>query len=97
MTPTTSAAASRSSRARSFADTITGTDADHRERFTGGLGNDTHHRRSAAPTSSTRAPLRTAPTPITAAAGIDLVDYSQRSKRVEVHMEDVTRNDGEVG
>ena len=79
-----------------FADTITGSDADHREILIGGNGNDRVTGlggtdvfvEGAAPNGSDT---------IAGGGGIDLVDYSQRSKRVEVHMEDVARNDGEIG
>jgi hypothetical protein len=79
-----------------FGDTLTGSNSDQRERFIGGLGNDklagldgpdVFHEGAAASGSDT----------IAGGGGLDLVDYSQRSKRVEVHMEDLTRNDGEIG
>jgi Ca2+-binding RTX toxin-like protein len=77
-------------------DVITGSDADHREILIGGNGNDRLTGlggtdvfvEGAAPNGSDT---------IAGGGGIDLVDYSQRSKRVEVHMEDLTRNDGEIG
>jgi Ca2+-binding RTX toxin-like protein len=79
-----------------FADTLTGSDADHREILIGGLGNDRLTGldgtdvfvEGAAPNGSDT---------IAGGGGQDLVDYSQRSKRVEVHMDDVARNDGELG
>jgi len=77
------------------ADTITGSDADHRERFIGGPGNDTitglggsdvFHEGSAPNGADS----------YNGGAGLDLVDYSQRTNRVEVRL-DLTRNDGEAG
>jgi Ca2+-binding RTX toxin-like protein len=80
----------------SFADTLTGSDADHRERFIGGLGNDTvsglggtdvFHEGSVGSGADT----------YNGGSGTDLVDYSQRTKRVDVRMDDLARNDGEAG
>jgi RTX calcium-binding nonapeptide repeat (4 copies) len=77
------------------ADTITGSDADHRERFIGGPGNDTitglggsdvFHEGSAPNGADS----------YNGGAGIDLVDYSQRTNRVDVSL-DLARNDGQAG
>ena len=79
-----------------FDDRITGSDADERERFTGGPGNDrltglggsdVFHEGSAPSGSDT----------IVGGGGIDLVDYSLRTRRVDVRMDDLGRNDGEAG
>jgi len=79
-----------------FNDNLTGSDADHREILIGGNGNDRLTGlggtdvfvEGAAPSGSDT---------IAGGGGIDLVDYSQRSKRVDVRMDDLTRNDGEAG
>jgi RTX calcium-binding nonapeptide repeat (4 copies) len=77
------------------ADAITGSDADERERFIGGPGSDTitglggsdvFHEGSAPNGADS----------YNGGAGIDLVDYSQRTRPVSVSL-DLARNDGEAG
>jgi Ca2+-binding RTX toxin-like protein len=79
-----------------FNDTITGSDADHREILIGGNGNDRVTGLGGTDVFVEGATPNGSDT-IAGGGGLDLVDYSQRSKRVEVHMEDVARNDGEIG
>jgi Ca2+-binding RTX toxin-like protein len=76
-------------------DTITGSNGSERERFIGGLGNDTinglggpdvFHEGSAANGADT----------YNGAGGIDLADYSQRTTPVNVSL-DLQRNDGAAG
>jgi hypothetical protein len=78
-----------------FGDTITGSDADERERYVGGNGDDTiaglggsdvFHEGSAPNGADT----------YNGGSGIDLVDYSQRTRHVDVSL-DLARNDGETG
>ena len=79
-----------------FGDTITGSDADERERFVAGPGDDrvnglggpdVFHEGSVASGSDT----------YNGGAGIDLIDYSLRTNRVDLRMDDLLRNDGESG
>jgi Ca2+-binding RTX toxin-like protein len=79
-----------------FGDTLTGSDADRREILIGGNGNDRLTGLGGTDVFVEGAAANGSDT-IAGGGGIDLVDYSQRSKRVEVHMEDLTRNDGELG
>ena len=79
-----------------FNDTLTGSDADHREILVGGNGNDRLTGLGGTDVFVEGAAANGSDT-IAGGGGIDLVDYSQRSRRVEVHMEDVARNDGEIG
>jgi hypothetical protein len=78
-----------------FADAIDGSDADHRERFIGGLGNDVINGRGGddvfheGPSSSGRDDLN-------GGAGTDLVDYSQRTQGVLID-HDVSFDDGAPG
>jgi Ca2+-binding RTX toxin-like protein len=79
-----------------FGDTLTGSDASHREIFIGGNGNDRLTGLNGPDVFVEGATANGSDT-IAGGGGLDLVDYSQRSRRVEVHMEDVARNDGEIG
>jgi Ca2+-binding RTX toxin-like protein len=77
-------------------DTLTGSNADHREILIGGNGNDRLTGLDGTDVFVEGAAANGSDT-IAGGGGIDLVDYSQRTKRVDVHMDDLTRNDGEAG
>jgi hemolysin type calcium-binding protein len=79
-----------------FGDTLTASDSEVREILIGGNGNDRLTGLNGTEVFREGAAKNGSDT-IIGGSGIDLVDYSQRSQRVEVHMEDVARNDGEIG
>jgi hypothetical protein len=79
-----------------FGDTLTGSDADHREILIGGNGNDRLTGLGGTDVFVEGAAANGSDT-IAGGGGQDLVDYSQRSRRVDVRMDDLTRNDGEAG
>lgn len=78
-----------------FDDTITGSNLAQRERFTGGAGADTIAGLGGPDVFHEGSTPNGADT-YNGGAGLDLVDYSQRTNRVDVSL-DHTRNDGEAG
>jgi RTX calcium-binding nonapeptide repeat (4 copies) len=79
-----------------FDDTITGIDAGHTETFIGGFGND-QITGLGGPDVFDEGRSANGSDTLFGNSGIDLVDYSKRTRRVDVHMGDVVRNDGEAG
>jgi hypothetical protein len=78
-----------------FGDTITGSDLDKRERFTGGLGNDVINGLGGTDVFH-EGPVASGSDDLNGGAGIDLVDYSQRIQGVLID-HDVSFDDGALG
>ena len=78
-----------------FDDTITGSNLEQRERFTGGAGNDLIAG-LGGPDVFHEGSTPNGADSYNGGAGLDLVDYSQRTNRVDVSL-DLTRDDGEAG